>query len=75
LRAAERRIEQLESTIKQLEEMVEKNPKRALPARGADDSPESHSDKRSRAVDTRLSLDPVTPFASAPEDIQTSSST
>ena len=28
LRAAERRIEQLESTIKQLEEMVEKNPKK-----------------------------------------------
>ena len=67
LRAAERRIEQLESTIKQLEEMVEKNPKRALPARGADDSPESHSDKRSRADNTRLSLDPVIPTLKAPE--------
>ena len=75
LRIAEQRIEQLESTIKQLEEMVEKNPKRALPARGADDSPESHSDKRSRAVDTRLILEPVTPLANAPEYNQTSSST
>ncbi len=67
LRIAEQRIEQLESTIKQLEEMVEKNPKRALPARGADDSPELRSDKRSLAVDTRPILDPVTPSSNVPE--------
>jgi hypothetical protein len=74
LRIAEQRIEQLESTIKQLEELVEVNPKRALPARNADDSPESHSDKRSRVDHTRLSLDPVTPLSTAPAHIQTSSS-
>jgi hypothetical protein len=78
LRIAEQRIEQLEGTIKQLEELVEKNPKRALPARGANDSPESHSDKRSRAVDTHLSLEAMassTPVTSAPEEIKISSST
>ena len=75
LRLAEQRIEQLESTVKQLEEMVEKNPKRALPARNADDSPESHSDKRSRAVDTRPRPDPVTPSSKVPEGNRTSSST
>jgi hypothetical protein len=75
LRIAEQRIEELKSTIKQLEEMVETNPKRVLPARGADDSPESHSDKRSRAVDTRLGLDPVTPLSNVPEVIQKSSVT
>ena len=68
LRLAEQRIEQLEDTVKQLEEMVEKNPKRALPARGADDSPESHSDKRSLAVDTHPSFDPVTPSSNVPEN-------
>jgi hypothetical protein len=78
LRLAEQRIEQLEGAIKQLEELVEKNPKRALPARGANDSPESHSDKRSRAVDTHPSLEAmasITPLACAPEVIQTSSGT
>jgi hypothetical protein len=75
LRLAEQRIEQQEGTIRQLEELVEKNPKRALPARGANDSPES---KRSRAVDAHLSLEAmasITPLACAPEVIQTSSGT
>ncbi len=38
---------------------MEKNPKRALPARGDNDSPESHSDKRSRAEDTHPSLESI----------------
>jgi hypothetical protein len=55
---------------------VEKNPKRALPARGANDSPESHSDKRSRAVDTHPSLESMpstTPVKTA--ELKTLSST
>jgi hypothetical protein len=69
LRIVEERIEQLGGTIKQLEELVEKNPKRTLPARGANDSPESHSDKKSRAVDPNLSLEgmaSITPVTSVP---------
>ncbi len=69
MRIAEERIEQLEGTIKQLEELVDKNPKRALPARGANDSPELYSDKRSRALDPNFDLEgmaSITPVISTP---------
>jgi hypothetical protein len=72
LRIAEKRIEQLEVTIKQLEELVDANPKRALPSRSMGDSPEQHADKKSRSSDENLSqtaMAPITPSSITPSSI------
>jgi hypothetical protein len=78
LRIAEKRIEQLRVTIKQLEELVDTNPKRTLPSRSIGDSPEQHADKKSRSSDENLnqtSMAPITPSSITPSSITPSSIT
>ncbi len=48
LRIAEARIEDLESTIKELEDLVDDKPKRSLPDRTQSDSPEIQASKKSK---------------------------
>jgi hypothetical protein len=48
LKDAEAKIERLQKHLKALENMLEASAKRAVPARGQDDSPEMHAIKRSK---------------------------
>jgi hypothetical protein len=52
--SAEERIEQLEFTIRQLEELGERDPKRPLPSRNKGDSPEQHAEKKICSTDEDL---------------------
>jgi hypothetical protein len=49
--SAEERISQLESALKRLEDLAEREPKRPHPSRSKGDSPEQHAEKKSRPTD------------------------
>jgi ribosomal protein L30/L7E len=52
--SAEERIGQLESALRRLEDLAEREPKRPHPSRNKGDSPEQHAEKKSRPTDGDL---------------------
>jgi hypothetical protein len=66
LRIAEARIADLESTIKELEDLVDNKPKRSLPERAQSDSPETQASKKSKPRGDRGPSSPSFIPSSAP---------
>jgi hypothetical protein len=57
LRIAEARIEQLENTLKELEDIIVGKPEKTLPAHTQNDSPELHASKKSRVIGEACALE------------------